>query len=227
MSLSRSSLALQFSIEELIRRCRSHCGFYLITCRDSLSWKEYSLRHSYMLQLMRVAARDRYIPRFGGVRVFEEGETTFRAHAHWVMTPRMSQARIQHYSDRAGLGHVWLDPRPASVYLGMYLSKYLSKNRGSLHGVRRWSCFGEFSSVKVYDVVVDSPEINLFRENFALAKEKGLHGAEAYTFAVKRSNQMKFGLADSLDQGLTNPDIPHAPATYSTVVLKDGTVKRN
>jgi len=194
MSLSKSSLALQWSIEDLLTRSTSPCGFYLITCAVRLDWKEFSRRHAKMLDRMRTDAWKRKLRRFGGVRVFEEGEETFRPHAHWVMCPRIPQAVIQHYADLAGMGHVWLDFRPASEYLGMYLSKYLSKNKRALHGVRRWSCFGEFSSTKVADVEVSSPEIELFRSHMKQCLAEGMGKSEAYTETVRRCNCSKYGV---------------------------------
>lgn len=225
MSLSRSSMALQFCIEELLRRANEPCGFYLITIPELMSWKEVGMRHRYMLNLMSLDASRRKLKRFGGVRVFEEGEKTHRPHAHWVMSPRMAQVTIQHYANRAGMGHVWLDPRFASPHLGMYLSKYLSKNRGSLKGVRRWSCFGEFSSVKVHDVTVTSPEIELFRSHFAACKEKGLQGTQAYTEAVRLCNLSKYGHQFNDSTQGASPVASQAPQpvelTKTTVIWND------
>lgn len=195
-------MALQFCIEELLRRAHGPCGFYLITIPHVMGWKEVSKRHALMLDRMRTDSWKGRIKRFGGVRVFEEGETTFRPHAHWVMTPRFSQSRVQHYASIVGLGHVWLDPRPAGQYLGMYLSKYLSKGK-ALKGVRRWSCFGEFESVKVREVEVTSPEIELFRSHFADCKKEGLSGQQAYTETVRRCNVSKYGMY--LDTEQVNP----------------------
>jgi hypothetical protein len=186
-------MALQFTIEKLIKDATALCGFYLITIPEILNWKEVARRHKRMLNDMAGDVRAKKLKRYAGVRVFEEGEKTHRPHAHWVLCPIIPQAKIQEYADKAGMGHVWLDPRPASPYLGMYLSKYLSKNRGSLRGVRRWSAFGEIESVKVHDVEVTSPEIELFRAHMAQVKTEGVVGARAYTEAVRRCNLSKYG----------------------------------
>jgi len=192
MSLSRSSLALQWTIEKLIRDCTTLCGFYLITIPEILNWKEVSKRHKRMLNDMADDVRKKRIKRYAGVRVFEEGEKTNRPHAHWVMCPIMPQAQLQVYADKAGMGHVWLDKRPASPYLGQYLSKYLSKSKGSLQGVRRWAAFGEIDSVKVHDVEVSSPEIDLFRSVMADLKSRGIVGTAAFREATVICNHAKY-----------------------------------
>jgi len=124
------------------------------------------------------------------------------------------------------MGHVWLDYRPASEYLGMYLSKYLSKDKRSFSGIRRWSCFGEFSAVKVADVEVTSPEIELFRSHMAACKSEGMPKAQAYVETVRRCNLSKYGHAfrDSM-QGLAKPR-PEPDEVDVTRVMNDGTVTR-
>jgi len=186
-------MALQFSIEDLIQRANGPCGFYLITCKESLSPEEFSRRHAYMLKLMRNAVRKKNLIRHAGVRVFEEGEKTYRMHAHWVLTPRMTQDTVQHYADFARLGHVWLDFRPATPFLGMYLSKYLTKAKGKMHGVRRWACFGELDGVRVADIEIDSPEVNLYRSHMKACLADGLHGVQAHVECIRRCNLSKYG----------------------------------
>jgi len=219
MAHSRASYALQWSIEDLLARATRSCGFYLITSAERLTWKEFSSRHARMLHLMRKAASRRAIPRFGGVRVFEEGETTFRPHAHWVMTPRLSQAVVQHYADVAQLGHVWLDWRIAGGPLAKYLCKYLNKSQLSLHGLRRWSCFGDYDGVKVADVELDSEAIRLFRAHRLECLRHGMSKTQAYVEARRRCSLSKFGMFVDTQQGIA-PSLPsQSPATDKTLVI--------
>jgi len=181
-----------------------------------------------MLQEMRRDRWKRKLPDFGGVRVFEEGEKTFRPHSHWVMTPRFSQARIQEYADKAGLGHVWLDYRPATAALSYYLSKYLSKSLPrSAHRLRRWSCFGSFSSVKVKDVEVESPEILLFREHFAKLKADGMPRAQAYTQAAYLCNLSRYRHAQVIIPQSAKPPSDALTRTDKTLIMASGKVVKN
>jgi len=194
-------MALQFSIEELIRRASVACRFYTLSIPYLMPWREVSKRHRHLLNLIALARARGTWPDYAGVRVFEEGDETDRPHAHWVFTPRLSQARIQHYATLANLGHVWLDFRPAGEYLGMYLSKYLSKQKNALRGIRRWSCFGEFSAeTKVKDVEVTSPEIELFRSHMKACLAEGMGKTQAYTETVRRCNCSKYGVFAGKEQ---------------------------
>jgi len=226
-------MALQFSIEDLLRRSNTECGFYLITCKEheGLSPQEFSRRHARMIHLMRIHAKRKNLRRFGGVRVFEEGETTYRMHAHWVMAPRIPQARIQHYATYAGLGHVWLDFRPATPFLGMYLAKYLTKARAksNWNGVRKWACFGEYDGIKTADVEVSSPEIELFRSHMASVREEGLQGTQAYVECVRRCNLSKYGhqFRDTTQAAPPRQDSIVCPEKSDlTFVSSDGTVEK-
>jgi len=186
-------MALQFSIETLIEKARSPCGFYTLTIPEILNWREVSRRHRKCLNNMLTDVQRRIIPPVAGVRVFEEGETTFRPHVHWIMTPRLSHAVVSAYAHQVGLGHVWLDPRPATVHLGMYLSKYLSKSRG-IKGVRRWATFGPWSGVKVKDVHMESPEIEAFRQDMQSCIKEGMQPKQAFTESIRRANLRKYGM---------------------------------
>jgi len=153
-----------------------------------------------MLRLMKDAARHRKIPRHGGVRVFEEGDETHRAHAHWVMSPRMGQSTVQRYATLAGLGHVWLDFRPAGGPLAGYLCKYLSKGRPSMQGLKQWACFGEFSGVKVKDVEIESEDVRRFREHRKVGLAQGMSTTQAFTYASLRVNMAKYGVFADTEQ---------------------------
>lgn len=219
MSLSRTSMALQFCIEELIHRATGPVRFYTITIPHLMPWKEVGMRHRDLLNRLNTAQKRRTMPRYGGVRVFEEGEKTHRPHVHWVITPTLPRDELAYHAEAAGFGHIWLDPRHASAYIGMYLSKYLSKGR-RMHGVRRWNCFGEFSSVKVRDVEITSPDIESFRASYAAAKEQGLTGTQAYTEAARRSNLLKFSQFIDPLQGQGQPTPPEAEIGRITTILK-------
>lgn len=194
---TRTKLALQWAVEELINRANSPCGFYLITIPEIMPWDEVVRRHTAMLNLMSLHVARKKIPAFAGVRVFEEGEETHRPHAHWVMTPRLSQRCIQYYANIAGMGHVWLDPKPATVALGSYLGKYMGKGMGAaLKGRRKWSCFGAFSSaVKASQVRIESEHTRAFADAMQVAKAKGMTKREAYTFAARAAALQKYGLS--------------------------------
>jgi len=194
MAKSRTKIALQWAVEELLSKANTPCGFYLLTIPELMPWKEVSRRHRYMLDLMNKAVARRNLKPFGGVRVFEEGEQTKRPHAHWVMAPRFSQKTVQHFATAAGLGHVWLDTRPAGDALGIYMSKYMSKSK-SIPGVRRWSCFGQFSAtIKTGDISIDSEHTRAFADAINAAKGQGMSGAQAYTYAARAANAQKYGL---------------------------------
>jgi len=143
--LTRTKICLQWAVQELLSTATRPCGFYLITIPTLMPWDEVSRRHAKMIHLMNLHVARRKILPFGGVRIFEEGKETKRPHAHWVMSPRMSQKRLQYYADVAGMGHVWLDQRPCTEALAPYLSKYMAKSE-SLKGRRRWACFGRFTA---------------------------------------------------------------------------------
>lgn len=227
MSNSKTALALRWSIEKLIDNSYRPCGFYTITCATAIDWHTFSERHRIMLDRMRTDSTRGRFPPFAGVRVFEEGDQTMRAHSHIVMTPRVTQAKLQHYATIAGLGFVWRDIRPAGKGLSLYLSGYLSKQARSRifpRGVRQWSCFGRFEGYKVADVEVDSPDARLFRTHFQAAKERGLSKTQAFTEAARRVNLAKYASFADPMQGTAATALPIL--TDKTIIMRDGTVTR-
>jgi len=227
MSNSKTSLALRWSIERLIEAAYKPCGFYTVTCQTALDWKTFSRLHKVMLDRMRTDSTRGRFPPFAGVRVFEEGDLTGRAHSHIVMTPRVTQAKLQHYASIAGLGFVWRDIRPAGKPLALYLSGYLSKQsraRVFPRGIRQWSCFGDMTGYKVHEIEIDSPDNRLFKSHFQAALCRGLSKTQAFTEAAKLTNLSKYRTFSDPMQGVTATVPP--PVTDQTLIMKDGTVTR-
>jgi len=194
--VTRTKIALEWAIDELLDRATSPCGFYLITIPELMPWDEVAERHRSMLHLMALHVKRKRLKPYGGVRVFEEGEQTNRPHAHWVMCPRIPQDRIQWYASMAGMGQVWLDQRPAGEALGSYLAKYMAKSQ-SMKGRRRWQCFGAFkASVQVGQVQVDTEHTRAFKAGLEEAKRLHMGKSEAYTFAARAANLQKYGITE-------------------------------
>lgn len=217
MPFNRSSFALQFSVEELISKAYEPVRYYTLTIPKLYSWREFGMRHRELLHRLHKARTTGEIPPFAGVRVFEEGEERGRPHAHWVVTPMLPRKAFERHLSACGFGHLWLDPRPASVLLGKYLCKYISKGT-KLSGVRRWSCFGDFDGVKTHDIELSSPAIELFKSAMKYCKEiKGLGPGACYAFASWKVNLSKFDVFEDTMAGVShehNFDADYETYTY-------------
>jgi len=153
-----------------------------------MTWKEVSRCHHDLLSRMNKTG----FPRYGGVRVFQEGDVNQRPHAHWVCTPKLPFARLQRIAREVGFGIVDIHPQPATPFLSFYLSRYLK--RGSLPGVRRWATFGEFVGVKTREIEIHGSIVDAWRADFKAAKERGFDGRQAFVDAMVRSQLRKFGI---------------------------------
>jgi len=225
MNLSRSSFALKLSLMKLLRDAYEPSGFYLITLAEKRSvmpsWREIGDRHRNMLRDMNDQVKARRLRKYAGLRVFEEGDETKRPHAHWVLTPRISQRVIQQFAYKHGFGYVFLHPNPPTLHLCDYLGEYMSKGR--LQGVRRWACFGAFRGVRVQDIITESNELRDFRKDFEEAKQHVDNINKAYVVARVKANLRKYGRSEF--NGSTLQEIPMLKNEVTTV-MKSGEVRR-
>lgn len=158
---AKTVIAYRYTVERFRRYCdENNQDMYFWTF--TFPYKMPDWRYSYLWEAFATWLRDRYRDELVlyGIKVVERHPGGHGLHYHAVINHRICIHELKRVARRFGMGEVmWVERVKSRPGVGMYLEKYLEKDFGHKFypGIRRWSTFGGFPSVRVQDVVLDTP----------------------------------------------------------------------
>lgn len=164
---TKSQVAFLMSAQMLFEAYPHHMYFWTLTFKRVYpDWFYPNIFHLFWVEI-----REKVIgPYHLGLRVIEPHPGGHGLHYHLLINKRIPKGLLDRIAERHGMGITWVEK--CDFGAAVYLSKYLSKDKTPLFGVRRWHTLGCFRGVRTNDIEIHNPYMRARREVCGKAKVK-------------------------------------------------------